>query len=387
MNIFATEFNYANRLKNIKKLMKEMGVDCMLVYNWTNQYYISGHYQHMPWYPISHNFVTESPLIIFQDDTEPVFICAYITYKGIKEGTWISDVRPFDRESRGNTYEYIATVLKEKGFDKAKIGIEENCCTISTYQQLSTHLPDAQLKPVSYIFYVLKSVKEDEEIALIKKSVAAGESALQVALDTAKPGVTEMEVQTAMEIEMKRNGILREVETMCQSGIRTANYRAWASEWKKIEENDLVTVDLGGIYKGYGCDMARTWVVGKPTAEQKKVAEDLYKVQNDTFNYIKPGLTYGDVFNFMKDELIKYGYPADKHANPQQQFSIHGLGLGPFHDSPGKGHPETVLTKNMVISVQPSVRFENYSIRFEDDIVITEDGIELLTTKVPKELI
>jgi len=58
-----------------------------------------------------------------------------------------------------------------------------------------------------------------------------------------------MEVQRAAEMEMKRLGALREVETMCQSGPRTANYRAFASEWKKIEENELVMVDLGASIK------------------------------------------------------------------------------------------------------------------------------------------
>tara|TARA_Y100000588_G_C14271028_1_gene932273 strand:+ start:1479 stop:1841 length:363 start_codon:yes stop_codon:yes gene_type:complete len=120
---------------------------------------------------------------------------------------------------------------------------------------------------------------------------------------------------------MRKGGAIREVETMCQSGIRTANYRAFASEWKKIEENDLVMVDLGCIYKGYSSDMTRTWLVGNATDEQKKIANDLYEVHGKLMNFIKPG-----------------------------------------------------------------VQHEKFTIRFEDDLLVTSDGVENLN-KIPKELI
>jgi Xaa-Pro aminopeptidase len=67
-------------------------------------------------------------------------------------------------------------------------------------------------------------------------------------------------------------------------------------------------------------------------------------------------------------------------------FSLHGLGLGPFHDPPDRELKDIVLESGMVLSVQPSVRQETFTIRFEDDAVLRPEGLELMT-KFPRELI
>ncbi len=386
-NIFDTRFDFAGRLEKVRHHMDERGLDAMLVHLWVNQYYISGFYHHLPWYPLCLDTSTESPLIIFRDRNEPpIFLCGYLIYNSVREGTWIEDVRAFDRESKLGHMEYLAEVLKEKGVADGKIGLEDECCTINTFQKLQKALPGARFENASEIFTVIRSVKDADEIAIIREAVKIGESAMKVGIDAAKVGVAEIEVQTAVEMEMKRLGGLREVETMCQSGYRTANYRAFASEWKKIEENDLVMVDLGCVYKGYGCDMTRTWPVGTATDEQKKIANDLYKVHENILDFMKPGMEHRDVSKFAHEEMGKCGYPVENDVFPHRRFSFHGLGMGPFHDPPDNHHPDMVLAQGMVVSVQASVRHEKYTIRFEDDVLITQDGVENMMT-LPKEMI
>ncbi|MFC1491684.1 M24 family metallopeptidase, partial [Nitrospinota bacterium] len=386
MNIFGTSFDYEGRLRKVRRMMDERDIDCLIVHKWPNQYYISGHFQHLPWYPHT-SHLGEAPLIVFRDSGEdPVFLCAHLSSNYVREGTWVKDVRAFDKDPGLSVYEYIAEVLKEKGIEGGNIGIEEDCCTINTFWNLQEVLPRAQFKKTSEIFDLARVVKEPEEIQLIKESVAIGEAALEVAIEAAKPGVTEMEVQTAAEMEMKRRGAIREVETMCQSGTRTTIGRAFASALKKIEKNDLVLVDLGCVYKGYGCDMTRTWVVGKPTAEQKKIAGDLYKVHEKVLGFIKPGLKYHEVTDFAREELLSAGYQTNKHSFPFQRVAFHGIGLGPFHDPPDAHYKDMVLESGMTLSTLPCVHHEKFTIRFEDNIVLTPNGLELMT-KLPKELI
>lgn len=385
MNIFGTSFNYKGRLEKVRRLMDERGIDCVLVHSQVNQYYISGVYLFLPWYPASDG--AEAPMIVFRDRAkEPVYLCSYHTFNGVKEGTWMGDVRIWYRGSTLSVYEFVAEVLKEKGVEKGKIGLEENCCTVTTFSNLQKVLPKAQFEHASDIFRLARVVKEPEEIEIIKEAVSIGESALKVAMDVAKPGVAEMEVQRAVEIEMRRRGGIREVETMCQSGKRTANYLSFGSEWKKIEKNDLVMVDLGCVFKGYGCDITRTWVVGTATKEQKKIAQDLYKIHEKVLAFIKPGLKYYEVTDFARKELTAAGYPGNERAYPCHLFSLHGLGLGPFHDPPDRHLKDIVLESGMVLSVQPSVRQETFTIRFEDDGVLTPEGLKLMT-KFPRELI
>ncbi|MBT3432301.1 MAG: aminopeptidase P family protein [Nitrospinaceae bacterium] len=387
MNIFGTKFDYESRVERLRKEMDKRDLDCMLVHLWPNQYYVSGFYHHLPWYPLSLDSSTESPLIIFRDPAEPpIFLCGFLVYNAILEGSWLEDVRAFDKESNLGAMEYLAEVLAEKKVASGNIGLEDEICTISTFRKLEKALPKARFHHASDVFNITRSIKEPEEVELIRKAVKIAESAMRVAMDMAKPGVPEMDVQREIEIEMRRQGAVREVETMCQSGIRTANYRAFAAEWKKIGENELVMVDLGAIYKGYSSDITRTWPVGEATDEQKKIASDLYKVHAMMMDFIKPGVIHRDVAQFAIDEMEAMGYGSNCHTFPHWRFSFHGLGLGPFHDPPDNHHPDTVLEAGMVVSIQPGARHEKYTIRFEDDILVTPDGAETLMT-IPIDLI
>lgn len=386
-NIFGTSFDFDGRLARVRRLMDERGLDCMLVHLWPNQYYISGFYHHLPWYPLCIDNTTELPLIIFRDaDKPPIFVTGFLVYNAVREGTWLEDVRAFDLESKLGPFEYLAQVLAERGVAEGVIGLEEECLTLSTFAKLQRALPKARFEHASEIFLRARAVKEPEEIALIREAVDIGEESMRVAIEVAKPGVSEMAVQSAVEIEMRRRGAIREVETMCQSGRRTANYRAFASSWKKIEEGDLVMVDLGCIHNGYSCDITRTWPVGKPSAEHKKMAEDLYVLHGEILKFMKPGVGHREVVRHVSEVMAGMGYPTDPHVFPHNRFSFHGVGLGPFHDPPDNHHTDWKLEAGMVMSIQPGARHKDYTIRFEDDVVITEKGAEVLN-KMPQQLI
>lgn len=394
MNIFSTNFNYQKRMNALRNLMQERGIDAILVNIWTNQYYLSGMYQHAPWYPIEVCYNTETPLIIFQDmNKEPIFLITYLTGIGLKEGTWIKDVRIIDKEpyAQKSWNEYVAEVLTENGLARGTIGIEEDVCVLSTYKKIQSALPMAQFKSVDDIFQIMRLIKDPEEISLVNESVSIAEAGLKAGIDAAKVGVLESEVQKAAEIEMKRRGAIREVETMCQSGIRTANHRAFGANWKKIEENELVTIDIGCVYKGYGSDLTRTWCVGKPTEFYQKVADDMSNVREKVFSQIKPGVLVGYIRDFGREEMKKLGYRTDKKLMPSNELGlggvgVHGIGLGPMHDPPQSDKRDIVLQSGVTLAVSCCARFADFTIRFEDNIVIVPDGVKLLNSDLPWKL-
>src|SRR5665647_82589 len=223
MNIFGTTFNYQARMEKVRRQMDERGIDSILVNLWVNQYYLSGMYQHTPWYPIEVIDNTEMPLVVFRDrKRDPIFLITYLTGNGVKEGTWIQDVRFLDREPYGKKpwYQYLADIIKEAGVEKGTVGIEENVCVTSTLKKLQTGLPGAELVGIDDIFADARMIKEPEEIALLRRSVEIAEIGLQAGIDAAKVGVIEYEVQKATEIAMRQLDGFREIETMFQSGKR-----------------------------------------------------------------------------------------------------------------------------------------------------------------------
>jgi Xaa-Pro aminopeptidase len=394
MNIFSTSFNYENRIDKVRARMDERGIDAMLVHLWPNQYYLSGMYPHLPWYPVEVCEHTESPLIIFRDKRkDPVFLITWLSGNGLKEGTWIKDVRIHDKEPFGKLTwsEYTAEVLREKGVDEGTLGIEEDVCVLSTFRKLQAALPRARFKGADEIFQLVRIIKEPEEIELIKESVLIAEAGLKAGMEAAQVGVPESEVQKAVEIEMKRRGAIREVETMVQSGKRTANHRAFGSNWKKIEKDDLVAIDIGCVYKGYGSDLTRTWVVGKPAAGQKRIASDLLKTHEKILSSMKPGVTIGELDGLGRDEFEKAGYLTSKTAMPSNGkglagITVHGIGLGPMHDPPHPYDRDIALESGMTLAVTGCARYADFTIRFEDDFVVVPGGVELISKLIPWEL-
>jgi Xaa-Pro aminopeptidase len=394
MNIFGTTFDYQDRVSKVRKLMAEKGLDALLVNLWVNQYYLSGMYQHTPWYPIEVIDNTECPLIIFRESNkEPVFLITFLTGNGVKEGTWVKDVRFIDREPYGKKKwnEYLAEVLKEKGVDKGNIGFEENVVVFSTYSKLKAALPAATLKPASDVFAAVRLIKDPQEIELIRQSVKIAEAGLLAGIEVAKPGVIEYEVQKATEIAMRKLDGFREIETMFQSGKRTSVHRFFATNWKKIEENDLGNIDIGCTYKGYGSDICRTWCIGKPTAQQKKVAEDCVTARDAVVKMVKPGISMGELYEFGENLMKKAGYNTSYTYLPDNKVgwgyvTYHGIGLGPMHDPPHVYAKDIKVETNWTIAITCGVRFADSTIRFEDNYLVTSGGLELLSKQIPWKL-
>jgi Xaa-Pro aminopeptidase len=394
MNIFSTSFDYESRVAKVRRLMDERGMDAILVHLWPNQYYLSGMYPHLPWYPVEVCEHTESPLIVFRDEKkEPIFLITWLSGNGLKEGTWIKDVRIHDKDPYGKLSwsEYTAEVLREKGVDEGVIGIEEDVCVLSTFKKLKAALPKAQFRAADEIFQLARIIKEPEEIKLIKESVLIAEAGLKAGMEATKVGVPESEVQKAAEIEMKRRGALREVETMVQSGRRTANHRAFGANWKNIEEDDLVTIDIGCVYKGYGSDLTRTWVAGRPKEAYKRIANHLLKNHKKILDHMRPGVKIGELDALGRIEFEKAGYITTKTAMPSNgkglaSITVHGIGLGPMHDPPHPYDRDVALESGMTLAVTGCARFATFTIRFEDDVVVVPGGIELINQLIPWEL-
>jgi Xaa-Pro aminopeptidase len=199
------------------------------------------------------------------------------------------------------------------------------------------------------------------------------------------------EIQKAVEIDLKRRGAIREVETMVQSGIRTLNHRAFGANWKKIEANDLVTIDVGCIYKGYGSDLTRTWVVGTPTEAQKKIVDNLVKTHEKVLALMKPGVALREIADLGEREMKKAGYLTDKAALPTGSaglgyVTVHGIGMGPMHDPPHVEDRDIVLEPGMTLAVTGGLRHTTFTVRFEDDVVVVPGGVELISKEIPWRL-
>ncbi|GAK03343.1 LOW QUALITY PROTEIN: aminopeptidase YpdF [Geomicrobium sp. JCM 19037] len=239
-----------------------------------------------------------------------------------------------------------------------------------------TRMQAYRLIPVAGLVESLRMFKDEKELSIMKEAAEIADQTFYDIVDYIKPGMKETEVRDRLEFTMRRLGADRSsFDIIVASGSRGALPHGVASD-KVIEEGELVTMDFGAYYKGYCSDITRTVAVGQPTDEMKKVYETVLEAQLLGVEQIKPGMTGKEADQICRDYIYSKGY--------EGKFG-HGLGHGlgmEVHEGPGvspKGN--VVLKPGMVVTVEPGVYLPGVGgVRIEDDIVITADGNERLTT-------
>lgn len=220
-----------------------------------------------------------------------------------------------------------------------------------------------------------RRVKESGELELIRRAARIVEAGMAAARDALGVGVREIEVAAAAERAMRVLGADGRVfETKVESGPRSAWPSTYASE-RAIEAGDLVLIDMGPTYRGYYGDLTRTFVVGEPSAAQRALLELALAAQGAALATIRPGITGHTVDEAARRVLREAGRVEHFLHHTGHALGLAGDGLVLL--APNAAEP---LLAGECVTVEPGLYVEGVGgVRIEDEVLITEDGIELLT--------
>ncbi len=273
--------------------------------------------------------------------------------------------------------EFLADQLKKLGI--SRIGFEGST-TYSQWQKWSQKL-GVELQEAPDLVADLRIQKSDDEVDKVRRACVISDAAFSHIVEFIQPGRSELEVATELEMFMRAQGSEAAFPIIVVSGERSARPHGKPSA-KKLEKGDFVTMDFGARVEGYNSDMTRTIVVGEATERHRKVYGCLLDAQIQALNAMKPGVLARDVDKLTRDVLAK---------DDLAQYFGHGLGHGLgrlVHDS-GRLSPtsENVLQPGQIWTVEPGVYIPGFGgVRIEDDVLVTESGIEILTHST-KELL
>jgi Xaa-Pro aminopeptidase len=238
----------------------------------------------------------------------------------------------------------------------------------------------------------MRAVKSPGEIALIRKAVDASVEAHFAAMKAVKPGVWEYEIAALMKYEFERRGCeWPSYPPIVGSGFFSTVLH-YDQDFNQMKDGDVVLMDVAGSYGGYASDITRTLPVnGHFTPRQREIYEIVLGAQNAAMAAAKPGAYIGrhgakGLNEIAYDYINTHG--RDLHGQRLGQYFIHGLshpiGLN-VHDPMDYNRP---LEPGMVITMEPGVYLpeERIGFRIEDDILITPDGNELLSRKLPRKV-
>ena len=250
--------------------------------------------------------------------------------------------------------------------------------------------PQASLADIRLTIGRMRAVKSPGEIALIRKAVDASVEAHFAAMKAVKPGVWEYEIAALMKYEFERRGCeWPSYPPIVGSGFFSTVLH-YDQDSNQMKDGDVVVMDVAGSYGGYASDITRTLPVnGHFTPRQREIYEIVLGAQNAALAAAKPGVYVGrhgakGLNEIAYDYINTHG--KDLHGQPLGQYFIHGLshpiGLN-VHDPMDYNR---ALEPGMVITMEPGIYLpeEKIGVRIEDDILITPDGNELLTRRLPR---
>ena len=282
-------------------------------------------------------------------------------------------------------YESIKTVLKNSC--TKSLLIESNSVFLNQYEKFIKEFNSIGVSIVSDNTLVkavnnLRIIKSEDEISFIAEAQKITEKAYSEVLNYVKPGVSERKVAIELEYLMRKygaEGISFDLITI--SGKNTSLPHGVPSD-NIIREGDFFTMDIGALYKGYHSDMTRTVAVKSCDDYQREIYDIVYNAQIAALNSVKAGVKACDVDKTARDIITESGYGKNfGHSTG------HGVGLD-IHEMPYVStKSDTILSENMVITVEPGIYLENeFGVRIEDMILVKRDGY-MNFASIPKELI
>lgn len=273
-----------------------------------------------------------------------------------------------------------------KIIDGKKIGIGRDC------EAWFRKTLKVKLIEVEDIFYDLRRIKDEKEIALMTKLGEFTDDAVMYVCKHLKPGMTMFDAERMIVDYGLQNG-MADLSFPPTCGFKTRNTEnALAIEPfendRKLVEGTMIAFDIGYMDRGYCSDWGRTVYVGRAPEFVKKGYEALQAGETYMLSKIVPGVTkFGELYGFICDKVEELGY-YDYLRFKRDETGGNGHHIGSeVHELPFLvPGDELVLQPGMIFCSEPKMFFKNEGyMRVEDMILVTEDGAKFLTN-FPRDL-
>jgi Xaa-Pro aminopeptidase len=259
--------------------------------------------------------------------------------------------------------------------DRPRVAVDEEM-RADHLLALQTALPGASYGPAGSIVGLLRSVKDADEIAVLREAAATADAGIQAVLAACKPGVTELELVAIASAAMARAGAEETVFATVGAGPHSA-LPHHQSDGTRIRPGDVVVVDIGSRLRGYCSDITRMVLAGAtpPDAEYAQVHAVVEEASRSAQAAARPGVRASDVDAAARKVIADAGY-GDYFIHR----TGHGLGLS-IHEQPYiSASSEVRLEPGMVFSIEPGIYLPGrFGVRLEEIVYLDAGGAHVLS--------
>ena len=375
----------AARLARLQAVMETFDLDAVAAFEYANGRYIAD--LRPLWAP---NFLLRQAVLVTRGSSD-VICLVHQDDAPHRRGlmSWVPPERvrefptaAFVERAPPGAMQPVVDALRELGFSSGRIGVD--LTTVAALGNLSAALPEAEWVDVGHAMSVARAVKSDQELEVMRLASRVVDIALGTAIDAARPGVRECEVLAeAMRVFYRHGAEVPQCNLIVCSGPNTSPMQRYAG-YRRIEEGDLVFIDIGACFGGLFSEAARTVVVGTPNDSQRAIYRLAHEIQRRVVEAAVVGATGEDLQRTAAAVL-----DGSSHGSAMQKMVLaHGIGVGyaeaPFIRPPGTPSAPLTLEPGMTIAVVPTILVPGIpgggGVRLEDIVAVTTEGPELLTT-------
>ena len=372
------EEEYQARASKLQANMHQNNIDAILITSPHNFRYFSG----------LDSYFWESPtrpwfLLIPQSD-DPIAIIPSIGQTALQK-TWIRNIQtwpsPQPNDEGISTLENsIKNLIPTKGNIGCELGLESNLrMSINDFDKLRTNLSNFSFVNASHLIWKLRLVKSQNEITKIKKIISIASEVFDNLHNQMHIGMTEIEICHIFKKQLIEKGADHTLYMSCASGQGGYDQIICDPSDKKIEDGDILIIDTGTTYDGYFCDFDRNFGFGKISKESQDAYTVLWEATEKGLEKAKPGSTCSDINKAMLSVLKKAGLISNSVGRMG-----HGLGLQLTEPPSIMSSDTTILKENMIMTIEPCFEYTSGTMLVhEENIVITQNGYERLTTRTP----
>lgn len=379
-----------HRVSRIKKYMEEFEIECLVLFDTSNKRYATstavaspevdnmGRYAIVPHNGYPHIFGFGSEVA-----AEKLY-CPWIAdYTFPAHGTMYGAL-PMEWKCYEGFLQDLDMVLENHGLKKesAKIGVDlvESQTMLAMIQNGYT-LADG-MKVMQYA----RAIKNEDEIMCLKHGAAIVDAAFHKIASTIAPGVKENDLQAVASHEMHRLGAQWVHNVQVTTGNRTHPHPHLSSD-RLIQPGDMIFMDVVAMLNGYHTCVYRCFCCGKPNQKQKDIHKRCLEYQLGGIEAVKPGVTSADVCST---------WPTAKQMGARSEHEVfglqygHGIGVGLWEfpiisRAYSLDHP-VEIEPGMVFALETYAGVGYDGVRLEDEVVVTETGIEVITKFPTDEL-
>ncbi|MFP4010175.1 MAG: M24 family metallopeptidase [Spirochaetaceae bacterium] len=372
---------YEYRIERTKRSMEQRGVEVLIVSQPANMNYLTGY---DGW-----SFYVHQAVVVSLEQEQPMWLGRGMDGNGARLTTFLSEenIREYaDDYVQSDTkhpMHFVADVLKEKGWDKKRVGVEMDqfYFTHRNFVELEKSLPDADLVDANGLINWVRVVKSEAEITFLKRAGAIAERVMDAAVREISVGVRECDAAAQIAAAQYRGteefaGDYPAIVPLMMAGEASSTpHLTWTERTFRADE--AVLLELCGVYRHYHAPIARTIFLGKePPALMRETADVVLEGLAATLEFVKPGVTAEQVEEAWRGAIAhstvvkesRLGYSVGVNYPPdwgEQTISLR----------PGD---KTVLKPNMVLHLIPGIWYDEVGFEVDATIRITDSGNESL---------